>query len=280
MCLAIYKPADKSLDWDDLQEGFRCNSDGAGFAVVSDGRLIIEKGLFTFDAFREAFAPYMNHQAVVHFRLATHGTKDSDNCHPFVIGSDNSLVLIHNGILPIACDVDKKKSDTWHYVYHILNPLYEDDADFFNQPHISFMGEAAIGGNKFVFLRADGEYGIWNEDDGHWKDGVWYSNGSYKRSIITGFSGCRTVSLSEREGRWWRDEVASACSFDADVIHASHDPENSTVYDDLTDQDQLVYDLLLQDGWEVDMLDDLVESHGANALYDLAKDTRFEKETF
>ena len=54
MCLAIYKPAGKTVSWDALEEGFSSNKDGAGFAYVQNDKLCIHRGLFNFDDFRTA----------------------------------------------------------------------------------------------------------------------------------------------------------------------------------------------------------------------------------
>lgn len=248
MCLAIYKPADVLPDWGALEEGFKSNKDGAGFVAVSDGRLIVDKGYFSFDSFREAYLPYVGLQSAIHFRWATHGKTDVANCHPFSITDD--LALIHNGVLPIQCNEDKNMSDTWHYVHHILRPMAERDPDFFVQPEVIFMGEAAIKGSKFVFLRSDGEVSIWNEEDGHWASDIWYSNCSYKQARATvGFS------------KWWqRDEPAT---------YVLDDSDSSTYRDFLSNEQRWAYDDLMQDGYSVQELDDMVRSHGPETLTDL-----------
>jgi glutamine amidotransferase len=270
MCLAIYKPANKTVDWDALAEGFASNRDGAGFAVVSNDVLQVVKGLFTFDQFREAFEPYANEQAVIHFRLATHGLKDEDNCHPFHVSPE--LVLIHNGVLDIACDQDKTKSDTWHYANLILGPMSERDRDFYNHGDMMFLGEAAIGSNKFVFLRADGDFNIWNESLGHWHNDCWFSNRSYEKSSFVGFRS--TKAWTPPSHTWWRDEVASSVDPEAEVIFDQYDTDNSNVYDELTDRDQLVYDALLADGWDISTLDEWVDTYGMNSLYEIAEKSK------
>ena len=246
MCLAVYKPANVLPDWGALEEGFKSNKDGAGFVVVSDGKLLISKGHFSFDDFREAYLPYADLQSAIHFRWATHGKTDALNCHPFSITDD--LALIHNGVLPIKCDLDENMSDTWHYVQHILQPMAERDPEFFWQPEVIFMGESAIKGNKFVFLRSDGECVIWNESDGHWAGDIWYSNESYKRRAI-GFS------------KPWR-ETASFTWKDADA-------DDSRYRDFISSNARWAYDDLLQDGYSVEELDQMVKEQGPDFLIEL-----------
>jgi hypothetical protein len=186
MCLAIYKPAITIPDEEAYLNGFQSNNHGAGFAAAADGGLVIAKGFFKFKDFWSAFEPYHKCPAIVHFRLATHGHRDEENCHPFSVSDD--LAMIHNGILSIDTEQEPTKSDTWHYVESVLKPIHAQMPEFYADPSLRFMGEQAIEGSKFIFLRADGDCAIWNEEDGHWtKDGHWYSNGGYKRYSFSGF---------------------------------------------------------------------------------------------
>lgn len=248
MCLAVYKPSGTLPDWEAYAEGFRSNSHGAGFAVVDGGNLIIRKGFFTFDAFREALLPFANLQAAVHFRLATHGNKDGDNCHPFVVA--DGLSLIHNGILDIDCNQDKSKSDTWHYAKLILQPMAERDPDFFMRPEVVFLGESAIRGSKFVFLRADGEFSIWNEGSGHWRGDCWWSNSSYEQT------------------RWWERPIRG---FDDSPKEEEQDDE-SEYRDFLSGEVAWAYDDLLHAGYTAHDLDQLLREQGDDALIQFAEE--------
>lgn len=248
MCLAIYKPANVAPDWEAFSEGFKNNPDGAGFAVVDDGNLLIRKGFFTFGEFMMAFAGVASKQAIIHFRVATHGDKRRDNCHPFEVRP--GLSVIHNGILPIACNVNKAMSDTWHYTSLILAPLAERDPDFFTRPEMVFLGEAAIKGSKFVFLRADGSHAIWNEDDGHWAAGAWWSNRSYDnwlRPSRDRFSFCDSKTESE-----YRDFLSGEVAW--------------------------AYDDLLELGYTHDDLDEMLRTEGDEALIAYAEEELAAKE--
>jgi hypothetical protein len=100
MCLAIYKPEKVKLYRADLRRAFEANPDGAGFAYYdnSQRRVIVEKGFFQFNEFWRAFQEVQrdNLKAIVHFRWATHGAVNNDNCHPYDLDDG---ALIHNGMI-------------------------------------------------------------------------------------------------------------------------------------------------------------------------------------
>lgn len=259
MCLAIYKPSKVKPDWDALEEGFKSNSHGAGFAVAVDGSIQIHKGFFTFDDFARAYMPLEDKQALIHFRWATHGARDAEMCHPFSVTDE--IAMIHNGILNISTDDDKTKSDTWHYVEYILKPLAERDRDFYSDNSIKFMGESAISGSKFCFLRADGDWEIWNSDDGHWHGDAWYSNRSYAKSI--GFT------------KWPKAKEKEEVPVDLPVYQ---DTGESRYYDTLSKSDQWVYEDCLEVGFSAEELDDYIANDGASALQYLKRMHKYDEE--
>lgn len=197
MCLAIYKPKGKQIAKQYLQNGYDGNSDGCGFAFVRNGNLCVEKGFKTFDAFLAAFLPIQRkHACIVHFRFATHGSKTSDeNTHPIIFGKHGQYALIHNGMLNIA--TEGNKSDTVMYAERVLAPALERFE--FSHPALKYLVETSIGhGNKFVVMRCDGKVNIFNEGQGHWHKGIWYSNNGYKERAIR-WTGCQTgLDFGER----------------------------------------------------------------------------------
>lgn len=177
MCIAIFKPAGKTIEKDRLAQCFKANPDGAGFMVAKNKELIILKGFFTFDEFWEAYQPYENEVAAIHFRIRTHGAIDVENCHPFAI--NKSLGFIHNGI--ISGFGLEKTSDTHHFNQMILKPLVNKYGNnILVNPSVKYLIESKIGYSKFVVLDRHGNHSIFNKDKGNWNDEVWYSNYSYK----------------------------------------------------------------------------------------------------
>ena len=177
MCIAIYKPKDKVLSLATLKECYTSNPDGAGFMYAENKKLHIEKGFFSFQSFYDAFKKHENKQAVIHFRIKTHGKIDTTNCHPFAV--NNAIGFVHNGI--ISGFGDANHSDTIGFNQSILQPLVSKwgNLALFQDPIIDLI-EGRIGYSKLVFLDRHGNHKIMNEHKGSWDDGVWYSNDSYK----------------------------------------------------------------------------------------------------
>ena len=182
MCIAIYKPADQTITKATLAECFNSNSDGAGFMYVEDKKLHMQKGFFKFEEFYEAYKPHENKQAVIHFRIKTHGPVAVENCHPFHI--NKGLGFVHNGI--ISGFGSALHSDTRDFNEKIIQPLVAKWGNLaIFQPAIKSLVEARIGYSKLIFLDRHGNVDIFNENKGVWDSGVWYSNTSYKPYVAT-----------------------------------------------------------------------------------------------
>jgi hypothetical protein len=281
MCLAIYKPATTRPDWDAYRNGFAVNDDSWGFAVVVNGTLVTRCGIGNFEEFREAFEPYSECQSIIHFRWATHGKKDTGNCHPFLVSE--SLAMIHNGVISIECEVDKDRSDTWHFNELVLKPLYARDADFYRRNEVVYTQQLAHKGSKFVFLRADGDFCIWNEGDGDWEDdGHWYSNdshtGYYYRSAIGYSTPAKTQPAPKKEREWvetsdgkWKyvEEDTSASATLARQAYDSMDDDDAERAEEFYTEMRM--EELLEYGFTRSCLDEVREilgHYGIEALHD------------
>lgn len=179
MCIALCSPEGVVVPKQHLEESFKRNPDGAGFAYAENESLHIKKGFMNFDSFYEAYQPHEEKAAAIHFRIKTHGSVDQENTHPFQVGKN--LAVIHNGIIDsVDCSQDKTKSDTYWFNQKILVPIYKRDSRFVFKEHFKELIKEYIGWSKLVFLNNKGHHTIINEDKGVWDDGVWYSNTSYK----------------------------------------------------------------------------------------------------
>ena len=184
MCLLITKPRGIHIPDDYLYSGYEINSHGAGFAIAKDNKVQIHKGFFTFESFLKAYKKMTEDQelpALIHFRLATSGYKDKDNCHPFQVGP---YAMGHNGIINSLSD-SYIKSDT-RLLADKLHYAIKDVPDLLDDPTFLENLEEFIGYNKIAFLRPDGDFIILHEKAGSWDGGVWYSNGGYKNRRMPG----------------------------------------------------------------------------------------------
>ena len=178
MCIAIFKPKSKSIKKKYLKTSFNENPDGAGFLYVENNRITIHKGFFTFSEFWSAYSKLntVNLPMIIHFRIATHGTIDSENCHPFIV--NNELGFAHNGIIDIK--TKGNESDTSAFNRRILKKIENLPYMLQNSEGVVNLMAKSIGSSKLVFLDVYGEHKIINAHLGTWANGSWFSNHSFK----------------------------------------------------------------------------------------------------
>lgn len=181
MCIAILKPAGVDISFETLETCYENNRDGCGLAYINkEGKIEIHKSM-DFYAFYKIYQACLqeNPQSpfLIHFRIATHGTVNEFNCHPFAVGGD--IAFIHNGVISKAPSCpDKKRSDTQMFNDTILKSLPDG---WFDSAGAKALIEEYIGtGSKLVVLNKDGRYNIYNEKAGTWEDGCWFSNYSFR----------------------------------------------------------------------------------------------------
>lgn len=180
ICIAIAKPQNVVLLDNVLENCYNHNPDGAGFAYLeNDGELVVHKGFFTFDSFLEAYKPHENKQALLHFRIKTHGDLSVDNCHPFVVNDE--VAFIHNGIIS-ASRSHAKMSDTAVFNEDILKPLVEQFGEGALQNDVvKTLIEQYIGSSKLAFIDSRSkQFNIFNKEMGNVTDEVWFSNLSWQ----------------------------------------------------------------------------------------------------
>lgn len=140
MCIAIIKKAGVQLPTEEtLYNCFFNNPHGAGFAYSRNGCNYIRKGFMTFPAFMSALKRENikeSEAALIHFRVASVGTIDQGNCHPFpaiqnfvnmrnVSTRTDKDVIVHNGtFFNFMGEKDEKYSDTMKFV-NMVAPLLD-----------------------------------------------------------------------------------------------------------------------------------------------------------
>lgn len=185
MCLLIAKKPGQTIPTEHLECGFDQNSDGAGFSYVTrSGKVVVVKGFMKFADFLKAYRSINVRSAhIVHFRWATHGTVNKDNCHPFIL--PHNIAMGHNGIIS-GVKSTQEISDTRAFVNDFLTPDIMTNPDVLHRTFYRELVEEFIGGSKLAFINGDNQTIIYNERLGEWHNGVWYSNAdfrSYARSI-------------------------------------------------------------------------------------------------
>jgi len=171
MCIAILKPKDVKIDNETLRNAWDANPDGAGFAFAQDGKIMAFKSMDedTFIGRLNSAMNKANTAFMIHFRIATQGTINLDNAHPFAV--NKNLFFCHNGIIP-NMPKSREISDTRFFNMDILQKL---PFKLNNKTHDTLIANA-IGYSKLIFLNSSEEYQIVNEHLGTWQAGAWHSN--------------------------------------------------------------------------------------------------------
>jgi len=182
MCLIIHKPANAKFDTELLEIAQENNPNGVGFMFATSQKTVFAvKGLWTKERVKEFWTKYQHKELVVHFRLATKGRKDQENCHPFQVlnyaehGRD--LWMVHNGTFKNYPDKERNKSDTYNFVHYALKPYLVDRPYLIDSEEFQDFLQEKIGSwNKLVFMDGKGKVIIINENAGHYMDNCWLSN--------------------------------------------------------------------------------------------------------
>lgn len=210
MCLLILAKGGSTPSKKSLRRAGKANPDGFGFAIVGNNKIHTYKSMDLEDTignFYDMRDRFPKGNAIFHLRITTHGVTDINNCHPFQVNED--LVMGHNGMLPIKAE--NGKSDTNLFATEWLPEF--DMADLLDtQAGVDELSKFASG-SKLAFLNTSSHLAkpwyIINEHLGHWKDGVWYSNSSYKETVWypshsygsygSSYTPTKTTSMSDYE---------------------------------------------------------------------------------
>jgi hypothetical protein len=186
MCMLCVIPPKVIPTREKLENSALNNPDGFGFAIVirKENRIHTETTMnpdTSINRFLEMRQKYPEGYAMWHARLATHGSVNVDNCHPFKVGGDSRTYLGHNGVLNVLHTKDDKRSDTRIFAEDILPAIGGVSA--LDNDQIFNMLEDYTSGSKVCILTLDpsakAECYLLNESAGKIDDsGVWWSNDS------------------------------------------------------------------------------------------------------
>jgi predicted glutamine amidotransferase len=209
MCLAIYKPENQDIPFNEIIEAWCSNSDGAGLCFINDkNEVVIHKGFMTLEFYLDFL--YTNEvmlkskKVLIHLRYSTSGKTNTAMTHPFPISSKNSdlskqflitdKALVHNGVL-FSPQYQKIFSDT-----AIFTKWYK-----MTRPDDKRLNEV-LKGNRIAIMDNEGVkmLGDWTKIDG-----LYYSNTHYIKSH------CSSESIFEEKDFYsyhWKMEKCSHCS--------------------------------------------------------------------
>ena len=112
MCVIIYKDRKTSLDFETVRLAYDTNPDGVGVAINDCDTWTIKKYMYPSKQQLKTLCNNLKEkEAILHFRIATSGGINLDNCQPFLFDNDQQ-VLFHNGVIYSLNGISSHKSDT------------------------------------------------------------------------------------------------------------------------------------------------------------------------
>lgn len=150
---------------DDYDDGYSCYSWAktgwqTGKTLASDRNN--DNKPFAKDCFELWEREAKGKDASLHFRFRTHGDICDENTHPYKVlskadGDAEDVWLMHNGTLNTGNQMDKTKSDTWHFVEFFLKPILKTNPFLLEtSPGVRAFIEHYIGTNKLTITTKNG----------------------------------------------------------------------------------------------------------------------------
>jgi glutamine amidotransferase len=196
----------------------RNNSDGCGWAAaLKDGSLVVRHSMDYAAIGKELIELWETGQIMAwiwHARLATHGSKTVENCHPF-ISPDGLSAMAHNGIFS-QFKTPNGRVDSDYFAEIVL--WKQEIDDLVCSGPIFEMIDAYVEENysKVAIVSANASYplAIFGEVLGTWTNGIWYSNrscqaiqtyGTY-RPTAAGLNSLSAISSTPADRGWWTEQ--------------------------------------------------------------------------
>ena len=260
MCIIVYKPAGVALPpRETLKNCFDNNPDGCGYMLRTRNGIEIDKGYFNFNEFYENLTKIKNinsFEVGLHFRIATHGTVNVLNCHPFAITKKlkkirkvqqtTETAVMHNGVLSsVQVKNSSGLSDTVVYTRDVLNNLSNLTASNLttNRQAIDTIN-ATRGTSRLLIFDKNGVklFGNFIKENG-----VYYSNDSFKTSYAsfwnTSIFSNETPKFKACKNCLWLQECntygaycitenqAKQEALNSEIIDNGPEPETGVLYD-------------------------------------------------
>lgn len=232
MCVIFTGSAREILAVDGLERAYDCNSDAWGVSWAAGGKVHVRKRGVTgnFKEAADVLKRLGDAMVVLHFRIATSGTKCDKAAHPFILG-DGQAAFAHNGI--ISRWGDEKLSDTMQLV-KVLNAMANPHGP---AARLLLRNLIEQGAGRFAVQSAEGDvlmYGNWEEVVKEQKGvttGVFASNTFWKNRVTYGTGRYRSWDIDDEYSAHY-----SAANSKWDSYERSHPMRDSRVSDRMKDQ--------------------------------------------
>ena len=195
MCIAIVKKRGVNMPTDEtLNICYENNPHGCGYTINRNGKNYIYKGFMKLSELMDSFKQTQPHQSetvMIHFRVASVGSINKSNCHPFVVTSKyenmqklnivtNLPIMVHNGTFKFFGETKNDYSDTMQF-NKLVSEIIQDSEYFYNKPVDNFLKHYIEGNNcRVAFMFKNGFvdlYGKWIKDK---VTNLYFSNENYK----------------------------------------------------------------------------------------------------
>lgn len=144
MCVIIYKDVKTNLEFETVRLASVTNSDGVGVAINNGDTWTIKKYMYpSRQQLKTLCNSLKDKEAILHFRIATSGGINLDNCQPFLFDDDRQ-VLFHNGVIYSLNGISSHKSDT-----RLLIDILEKEKEDVNNILFNISEKS---NNKFVLI--------------------------------------------------------------------------------------------------------------------------------
>lgn len=191
MCVIINREANIEIPFDKIRSACHVNPHGFGLMFAEDGKLNIirefsDKGNDP-EKVARLLEDYKAHRLSLHLRYQTVGDKSLDNCHPYIVATQEQdqvdLAFMHNGTLSEFKRQDSTMSDSYHFGQELIRPLFERFAAFDSPETVlwdplfhAILSKYCGGLSVFNLMDSEGNILVINEERGKKFDGWWASN--------------------------------------------------------------------------------------------------------